>query len=135
VTEPVVNPSDLLRSFASTLSVEPDPLESRDDAAGWLHSATVLPGDMGLSNSEHAALLRLRTAIADVLAAHANGRQDGEAAARLTRALADGRLVLTAVPGGTVKLASAARSSYPGLVATFAIAIAEAAAAGAWPGA
>jgi len=135
VSEAVVNPTQLLQSFASTLSGDKDLLQAREDAAAWLHSAALLPDDMGLSNSEHAALLRLRTAIVDVLAAHASGQPDDEAATRLTRALADGRLVLTAGPGGTVKLASAARSSYPSVVAAFAVAIAEAAAAGSWPGA
>jgi hypothetical protein len=57
-----------------------------------------------------------------------------DAAARLTRALADGRLVLTVDPASAVQLASAARASYPNLVAVVAIAIAGAAASGAWPG-
>jgi hypothetical protein len=130
------DPLHLIRSFASTVSADPDAdlLHNRDDAAAWLHTAGILPAENGLSNSEHAALLRLRTSIIDVLAAHSRGRDDGDADARLTRALADGRLVLTAGPAGTVRLASAARSSYPSVVAMFAIAIAEAAAAGTWPG-
>lgn len=130
------DPLHLIRSFASTVSADPDAdlLHTREGAASWLHSARILPAETGLSNSEHAALLRLRASIIDVLAAHAEGREDGAAAARLTRALADGRLVLTAGPAGTVRLASAARASYPSVVATFAIAIAEAAAAGTWPG-
>jgi hypothetical protein len=36
----------------------------------------LLPAEAGLSNSEHAALLRLRGSIRDVMAAHAGGRQD-----------------------------------------------------------
>jgi hypothetical protein len=36
-------------------------------------------------------------------------------------------------PDSTVRLASAARSSYPSVVAGVAVAIAEAAAAGRWP--
>jgi hypothetical protein len=130
------DPLHLIRSFASTVSADPDSdlLRNREDAAGWLHTAGILPAENGLSNGEHAALLRLRAAIIDVLAAHAGGRADGDADARLTRALADGRLVLTAGPGGAVRLASAARSSYPSVVAAFAIAISEAAAAGTWPG-
>jgi len=55
------------------------------------------------------------------------------AAGRLTKALADGRLVLTVDPAGTPQLASAARASYPNLVAEVAVAIAAAAADGAWP--
>src|SRR5207248_1774429 len=53
--------------------------------------------------------------------------------ARLTRALADGRLVLTVDPASAVRLASAARSSYPNLVAAIAVAIAGSAASGTWP--
>ena len=119
-------PLQLVRSFANTLSAEPDAdlLGTREAAAAWLRGAALLPAKAGLSNSEHAALLRLRESVRDVLAAHADGREDAEAAARLTRALADGRLVLTVDPAGTVQLASAARASYPNLVAELAIAIA-----------
>ena len=67
-----------------------------------------------------------------VLAAHTDGREDAAAAARLTRALADGRLVLTVDSASTVQLASAARASYPNLVAAIAIAVAGSAAAGTW---
>ena len=103
----------------------------REEAAAWLRKAALLPAEAGLSNSEHAALLRLRDSIRDVLAAHAEGRADDAADARLTRALADGRLVLTVGPNGAPRLASAARASYPNLVAAVAIAIAE---SGDWPG-
>ncbi len=75
----------------------------------------------------------MRDSIRDVLAAHAGGREDAAAAARLTRALADGRLVVTVDPASAVRLASAARASYPNLVAAVAIAIAGSAAAGTWP--
>jgi predicted RNA-binding Zn ribbon-like protein len=129
---PALGPLLLVQSFASTLSADPDPLSSREEAAAWLHTAALLPADAGLTNSEHAALLRLRGSIRDVLAAHTDGREDAEAAARLTRALADGRLVLTVDPASTVRLASAARASYPNLVAAVAIAIAESAASGTW---
>ena len=94
--------------------------------------SSAVPAEAGLTNSEHAALLRLRASIRDVLAAHADGREDAEAAARLTKALADGRLVLTVDPASTVQLASAARASYPGLVAAVAVAIAGSAASGTW---
>jgi len=87
---------------------------------------------VGLTNSEHAALLRLRESIRDLLAARTDSRQDAEAAARLTKALADGRLVLTADPASTVQLASAARASYSSIVAAIAIAIAGSAASGTW---
>jgi predicted RNA-binding Zn ribbon-like protein len=131
---PAAAPLPLLQSFASTLSAGPgaDPLGTRDDATAWLHAMALLPAQAGLSNSEHAALLRLRAALSDVLAAHAGGRADADAAARLTRALADGRLVLTVDPASTLQLASAARASYSAIVAALAVAIAETAAAGTW---
>ena len=128
-------PLRLVQSFANTLSAEPgaDLLGTREEAAAWLHAAALLPAKAGLSNSEHAALLRLRESVRDVLAAHADGREDAEAAARLTRALAEGRLVVTVDAASTVRLASAARASYPSVVAAIAVAIADAAAAGTWP--
>jgi hypothetical protein len=115
-------PLHLIQSFAGTLSADPDtdPLRSRETAPGWLRTAGLLPAEAGLTTSEHAALLRLRTSIRDVLAAHADGREDAEAAARLTKALADGRLVLVIGPASTVRLAS-----YPNLVAAIAIAMAK----------
>jgi predicted RNA-binding Zn ribbon-like protein len=124
-------PLHLVQSFASTPGAD-DPLRAREDAAGWLRATALLSAEAGLSNSEHAALLRLRESIGDVLAAHADGRADAGAAARLTKALADGRLVVTVDPASAVQLASAARASYPGIVAAFAVAIAEAAASGTW---
>jgi predicted RNA-binding Zn ribbon-like protein len=125
-------PLQLIQAFANTLGASPgaDQLGTREEAAAWLRAAGLLPAEAGLSNSEYAALLRLRESIRDVLAAHTGGRED---AARLTRALADGRLVLTVDPASAVQLASAARASYPNLVAVVAIAIAAAAASGAWP--
>ena len=126
----------LIQSLARTLSADQqtDLLSTREEAASWLRSTALLPADGGLSNSEHAALIRLRDSVRDVLAAQASGREDAEAAGRLTKALADGRLVLTVDPAGAPRLASAARASYPNLVAEVAVAIAAAAADGAWPG-
>jgi len=128
-------PLPLVQSFASTLPAGPgaDPLAGRDDAVAWLRAAGLLPDGAGLTGSEHAALLRLRAAIRDTLATHAGAATDPGTAARLTKALADGRLVITVEPGGTIRLASAARAVYPSLVATLAVAIADAAAAGTWP--
>ena len=131
-------PPHLIQSFAGTLSADPgtDPLRTSEEAAAWLRTAGLLPAESRLTTSEHAALLRLRTSIRDVLTAHAGGHQDAEAAARLTKALADGRLVLVVDPASTVRLASAARASYPNLVAAIAIAIAESAdprTSGKWP--
>lgn len=134
---PAPAPLDLVQSLASTpraaAGEAEDPLAAREDAAAWLRAAGLLPAGSGLSNSEHAALLRLRESLGDVLAAHAGGPRDDAAAARLTRALADGRVVVTVDSGSAVHLASAARSSYPSLVAAIAVAIAESAAAGTWP--
>ena len=127
-------PLRLVQSFANTLSAEPaaDLLATREDAAAWLRAAALLPAGSGLTGSEHAALLRLREAVRDTLAAHTDGREDPAVAARLTRALAEGRLVVTVDAASMVQLASAARASYPGVVAAIAVAIAEAAAAGTW---
>ncbi len=129
------DPLHLIQSFAGTLSADPDadPLSTTDAATGWLRTAGLLPAEARLTSSEHAALLRLRASIRDVLAAHADGREDAEATARLTKALADGRLVLVVDPASTVRLASAARASYPNLVAAIAIAVAESADSDAWP--
>ena len=125
----------MIRAFANTLGASPgaDQLGTREEATAWLRTAGLLPAEAGLSNSEHAALLRLRESMRDVLAAHTAGREDAGAASRLTRALADGRLVLTVDPASAVELASAARSSYPNLVAAIAVAIAGSAASDAWP--
>jgi hypothetical protein len=116
----------LLRSLAATASQGRDPLAGRDDAAEWLQGAGLLPADAGLSGSEHSALLRLRDALRDVIVARTAGREDADAAGRLTRALADGRLVVTVSPAGSAGLASSARASYSNLVAILAIAVAGA---------
>jgi len=131
----VTGPLQLIQVFANTLGGSPatDQLGTREEAAAWLRAAGLLAAEAGLSNSEYAALLRLRDSIRDVLAAHTGGRENADAAARLTKALADGRLVLTVDAASAVQLASAARSSYPNLVADIAVAIAGSAASGAWP--
>jgi predicted RNA-binding Zn ribbon-like protein len=134
VPDPAPAPLRLIQSFASTLSADSDTdsLRTREEATAWLRTAELLPAEARLTTSEHAALLRLRESLRDVLAAHTDAREDAAAAARLTRALADGRLVLTVDPASTVRLASAARASYPNAVAAFAVAVAEAAASGSW---
>jgi hypothetical protein len=123
VTTPPLN---LIQSFADTAGAAEDLLGDRDDAAAWLRTARLLPPDAGLSGSEHNALLRLRDSLINVMKARAEARLDADAAIRLTRALADGRLVVTVDPFGTSGLASSARASYSSLVAALAIAIAEA---------
>ena len=136
-----------MRSLVESPGHGPDTdlLATQDSATDWLRAAGLLVDDASLSNSEHGALLRLRDALRDALAAHAAGHgispeiaaeigSPPEIAARLTRALADGRLVVTITDAGSVKLATAARSVYPSIVAAIAVAIAEADAAGAWLG-
>jgi hypothetical protein len=117
----------LIQSLADTARSGADLLASREDAANWLSAAGLLPGgsDTTLTGSEHGALLRLRDALRDVLAAREDRRHDADAAARLTRALADGRLVVTVDPAGAAGLASSARATYSNLVAAIAIAVAE----------
>ena len=91
---------NLLRSLAETVTVDgTDLLATREKAVPWLRAAGLLPDDAVLSGSEHGALLRLRDALRDVLAARASVPPDPDAAARLTRALADGRLVVTVAAG------------------------------------
>jgi predicted RNA-binding Zn ribbon-like protein len=133
--DPAPGPLLLIQSLANTRGADPDSdlLRAREEAATWLRAAALLPAEAGLTNSEHAALLRLRDSVREVLAAHADGREDADAAARLTRALSDGRLVLTVDAASKVQLASAARASYPNMVTAIAVAIAESAASGTWP--
>ena len=119
---------NLITSLADTTRSGADPLATREDAAGWLRAAGLLPADddATLSGSEPGALLRLRDSLRDVLAARSARRPDADAAARLTRALADGRLVVTIDQAGTAGLASSARAVYSNLVAAIAIAVARA---------
>jgi predicted RNA-binding Zn ribbon-like protein len=128
-------PLELVQSFANTLGAVAggDLLATREQAVPWLRDAGLMPADAVVTGSEHGALLRLRDALRDALAAHAAGSADADAAARVTRGLADGRLVTTITPDGAVKLATAARSVYPSIVAAIAVAIAESDAAGTWP--
>lgn len=117
----------LLESLAGTLTADgTDLLVTREEAVPWLRAAGLLPDDAVISGSEHGALLRLRDALRDVFAARASGAADPDATARLTRALADGRLVVTVSPAGTAVLASSARASYSNTVAAIAIAVAAA---------
>jgi len=117
---------DLLRSLAGPAADGTDLLGTRESAVPWLRTAGLLPGDATLSGSEHGALLRLRDSLRDVLAVRAAGGTDEDAAARLARALADGRLVVTVAPDGAAGLASSARASYSNLVAAVAVAVAQA---------
>jgi hypothetical protein len=124
---PAADALNLITSLADTTRASADPLATREDAVGWLRAAGLLPAeDATLSGSEHGALLRLRDSLRDVLAARSERRPDADAAARLTRALADGRLIVTVDPAGTAGLASSARAVYSNLVAAIAIAVARA---------
>jgi predicted RNA-binding Zn ribbon-like protein len=125
-------PLGLVQSLANTRGAGQDRLGAREDATAWLHAAALLPEESGLSGPDHAALLRLRDSLRDVLAAQAGDREDADAAARLTRALADGRVVLTVDPASAIGVASAARASYSNAVATIAVAIYDSATAGSW---
>lgn len=125
--DPALGGGNLLQSLAGTAADDGgDLLGTRESAVPWLREAGLLPGDAILSGSEHGALLRLRDALRDMLAARAAGSPDPSAAARLERALADGRLVVTVAPDGAAGLASSARASYSNLVAAVAIAVAQA---------
>jgi hypothetical protein len=124
---PSVAAEALLRSLAGTVTIDgTDLLGTRDEAVPWLRAAGLLAADAALTGSEHGALLRLRDALITILAARGAGRSDADAAARLTRALADGRLVVTVSPAGAAVLASSARASYSNVVAAIAIAVADA---------
>jgi predicted RNA-binding Zn ribbon-like protein len=125
-------PLRLVQSLANTKTETADHIGTRDEAVSWLHVAGILPADAVITGSEHGALQRLRDALRDMLAAHTGGRGDTDAAGRLTRGLADGRLVVTVDPTSSVGLASGARAPYSSVVAAIAAAIAESAAARTW---
>jgi hypothetical protein len=129
------HPADLLGGSLALIQSLADTgqIANREQAVAWLREQGLLAADAGLMNSEYNALVRLRQALRDVLAARADGREDADAAARLTKGLADGRLVVTVDPAATVELTTAARASYPTIVASLAVAIARGAAANRWP--
>jgi hypothetical protein len=123
----VLNGEALLRALAGTVTGDgTDLLATREDAVPWLRRAGLLPADAPLSGSEHGALLRLRDALRDTFAVRAAEGTEADPAARLTRALADGRLVVTVSPAGQAGLASSARAPYSNLVAAVAVAVAQA---------
>lgn len=125
--DPALTDEALLLALTGTVTGDgPDQLAAREEAVPWLRQAGLLPADGVLSGSEHNALLRLRDALRDVLAVRAAGGTGTDATARLTRALADGRLVVTLSPTGAAGLASSARAPYSNLVAAVAVAVANA---------
>ncbi len=117
----------LLRSLAGTVTADgADLLETRESAVPWLRATGLLPGEATLSGSEHGALLRLRDALRDIAAVRASDGSVADAGERLTKALADGRLVVTVNARGRAGLASSARAPYSNLVAAVAVAVAVA---------
>jgi hypothetical protein len=142
-TSTTSTPLHLLQSFVATATAGPDAgdiLATRETGIPWLRDAGLMAADAVLTGSEHGALLRLRDALRESLAsgsaaagAAGTATADPDLAARLTRALSDGRLVVTITEAGAVKLHTAARSVYPSIVAAIAVAIAESDAAGNWP--
>lgn len=125
----------LVQSLVNTVSVEfgRDLLDSRRRAAEWMGAAGLLPAGASLTEPERAALIELREAIRGVLAAHTAHHDDPAAGGRLTVALARCRLAVTVDAAGDARLASADHDPFARATGTVAIAIAEAAASGAWP--
>jgi predicted RNA-binding Zn ribbon-like protein len=137
----------LVQALVNTLSVEQelDLLSTVPSASRWLTSAGLVaatsprpapagsgPALFPVTGAERAALIELREAIRGVLATHAGGHQDPEAASRLTVALAPSRLAVRADPAGRISLTSADHDPFARVVGAVAIAIAEAGAAGTW---
>jgi predicted RNA-binding Zn ribbon-like protein len=125
----------LIQVLVNTLNLERDRdlLGTAADAARWLAAAALLPGEAKLTAAEHRALLELREAIRLVLWSHTFGRDDAEAASRLTLALAPCRLTVSIDPAGQARLAAADRDPLPRAIGAVAIAVAESGAAGTWP--
>ena len=78
----------MLQSFAATVAAGTDPdnddvLATRERAIPWLRAQRLMPADAMLTGSEHGALLRLRDALRDALAAHAAGSISPEIAAEI----------------------------------------------------
>jgi predicted RNA-binding Zn ribbon-like protein len=124
----------LIQALVNTLNTEADRdlLGTAAEAARWLATARLMPGDSYLTGAQHGALLELREAIRQVLSGHAERRDDPEAAGRLTMALACCRLALAVDPAGGVRLVCADREPFSQVVGEVAMAIAAAAAAGTW---
>src|ERR1700749_3000652 len=97
--DPVDEALALIQAFADTGATQgADALATREEAVAWLREQGLLAAGGGPRDNENKALVRLRGALRDVLAVQAEGRDDADAAdaaARLTKGLADGRLVVT----------------------------------------
>jgi predicted RNA-binding Zn ribbon-like protein len=125
----------LVQALVNTAAVEfgRDLLDSQQRAAEWLATAGLLPVNVDLTEPERAALVELREAIRGVLAAHTEHDDDPAAADRLTMALARCRLAVTVDSAGDGRLVSADHDPFARALGGIAIAIADAAAKGAWP--
>jgi predicted RNA-binding Zn ribbon-like protein len=125
----------LVQGLVNTLNMEADLdlLGSGWTATRWFETAGLLPAGSRLTGPEHAAVVELRQAVRQVLECHTGGGADAEAASRLTLALAPCRLAVTADPAGGVRLTEADHDPFQRAVGAFAVAIAEAGAAGTWP--
>jgi predicted RNA-binding Zn ribbon-like protein len=124
----------LIQALVNTLNGETDRdlLGTAAQAARWLAAARLIAAGARLTGAQHGALLELREAIRQVLGGHAEHRDDPEAAARLTMALACCRLSVAVDPAGGVRLVSADGDPFSRVVGEVAMAIAAAAAAGTW---
>jgi predicted RNA-binding Zn ribbon-like protein len=124
----------LIQALVNTLNAETgrDLLGTAPEATAWLTAAGLLPAGSALTGVQQAALLELREATRLVLSGHIEGREDPEAASRLTLALAPSRLTVALAPAGGVRLVSADHDPFSRVVGGIAVAIAEAAMAGTW---
>ena len=124
----------VIQALVNTSAIEFDRelLGSPTAAASWLVTAGLLAPPVQLTEPEWRALIELREAIRDVLAAHNAGHPDPAAANRLTMALASSRLTVTVDPSGEVRLTSADHDPFARVIGAIAAVIAEAAAIGTW---
>jgi predicted RNA-binding Zn ribbon-like protein len=131
---PAPGPLRLVQALVNTLNAElgQDLLGTAADATRWLQAAGLLSAASPLGGAEHRGLVELREAIRQVLATHTEGREDAQAARRLSVALACCRLAPAIDPAGGVALVSADHDPFARAVGSVAIAIAEAGAVGTW---
>ena len=124
----------LVQALVNTLNAELDQdlLGTPAEATRWLRAGRLLPAASSLTGAEHRGLVELREAIRQLLATHTEGREDAEAAGRLSMALACCRLVPAIDPAGGVALMSADHDPFARVVGSVAIAIAGAGADGTW---
>lgn len=124
----------LIQALVNTRKAETgrDLLGTAPEAARWLTAAGLLPAGSVVTGVQRAALAELREATRQVLGGHIEGREDPEAAGRLTMALAPSRLTLAVDPAGGVRLVSADHDPFSRVIGAVAAAIAEAATTGTW---